>query len=459
MNTQVIKELIEQVKILDIPQKILDAHQQIELKNITIGEWELPKFNHHFSRMLLQLEKYLNTEEAEYQTEWAILTEIDPNNNSVSRYLAYLIDRTTHNDWNTLQLSVKWLIAYQVYFKFWNKSKEKIHDADTIRLEEITEEIKVAQKQIDRQKSILGEKIVAVDNKLAEIQAFLEQKQRDLELITEKREEILNKLAEVSQALIDINNYKGQAEAVRNQSHEFRDEIKRILEEVKGVISQYNTDTSILKANLEKSLNEAEKKLGTINDDYTHIKDKREYIDLKELDIIKLASKAGDGALGHTFSTREENIGKSVKRWMWATYIMIVLLFGWIFVVFTQIDNGTYSPEWLTPLIGTLKTVPAFIILIFIARQYTKERNLQEEYAFKSAIAMTLTAYADEIAREDDDERRTIIRETIEKVYKAPKITTERMNFWGASSRQKKEYFDTLTNVLKEVAEKISTAK
>ena len=43
------------------------------------------------------------------------------------------------------------------------------------------------------------------------------------------------------------------------------------------------------------------------------------------------------------------------------------------------------------------------LLVGFVFNQYGKERNLQEEYAFKSAIAMTLTSYSQMLSEDDGD--------------------------------------------------------
>jgi hypothetical protein len=454
MNITGIKNQIDAIRTLDIKQKIISSHPEQKADKIMIGELKLPQFTHLFDRMLLQLESFIKYEDAEYISEYLVIQELDTTNNSVTNYLNHIIDHVNHNDWPQVHRGLKWLISFEAFYGFWTKSKDRIHDVETIKLKETAEEIEVVKIAVQQIMNKLEEKSSMLDAKAGELQNFILTKQQELDIINSKRDEINNKTTEANQLLITINDYKSQSENSKNLANEHKEEVKRILEEEKDVVTKFNAQANSLTAAQQVSLTEVEMRLGKIDEDYEHIKSKREYIDLKELDIIKLATKAGDGALGHTFGTREGNLGSRVTLWMILTFVMIAILFTWIFIVFYYLNDSIYSPDWINPLISAIKTIPAFIILAFVARQYTKERNLQEEYAFKSAIAMTLTAYADEIAREEDEDRREIIKETINKVYKAPRISTEKMNFMGMSSKQKKEYFETLTNTLKDVVEK-----
>lgn len=456
MNTANIKNLIDTIRSLDIKQKLIAGHPEIKADEIIVGELKLPKFIHLLERMLNQLEAFIQTEEAEYLSEFLVIQEIDKTNNSVSNYLTHVIQSTNLADWQQVGRGLKWLISFESFYGFWSRSKERIHDVDTQKIKEANEEIDIAKIAVQQLIDKLNEKNTVLDAKAVELQNFINSKQQELDIINSKRDEINNKANEANQLVITINEYKSQSENSKNLSNEHKDEAKRILEEEKEVVTRFKEQSNASITAIQVSLTEVEKRFVKIDHDFEHVKSKREYIDLKELDIIKLATKAGDGALGHTFGTRETNLGNRVRLWMILTFVMIGVLFGWIFIVFYFLNDSKYSPDWINPLISAIKTIPAFIIMAFIARQYTKERNLQEEYAFKSAIAMTLTAYADEIARETDKDRRDIIKETIGKVFKAPRISTEKMNFLGMGSKQKREYFETMTNTLKDVVEKSS---
>lgn len=56
--------------------------------------------------------------------------------------------------------------------------------------------------------------------------------------------------------------------------------------------------------------------------------------------------------------------------------------------------------------------------MYYCISQYNKERNFQEEYAFKSASALTIKAYADilnEVSKKDE-----LVFEAVNNLYKSP---------------------------------------
>ena len=72
---------------------------------------------------------------------------------------------------------------------------------------------------------------------------------------------------------------------------------------------------------------------------------------------------------------------------------------------------------------------------------------------------MTIMAYADVIDTDSENPHRIeIIKQSIDTVYKIPKITTERMGI-GISSKARKEAFDNLNNVTKTLSEAIQNIK
>ncbi len=64
----------------------------------------------------------------------------------------------------------------------------------------------------------------------------------------------------------------------------------------------------------------------------------------------------------------------------------------------------------------------------FVFKQYTKERNLQEEYAFKAAVANTVKAYSDLLQNEDSEQnisKQNMLKKAIEQLHIPPKLYHE----------------------------------
>ena len=133
---------------------------------------------------------------------------------------------------------------------------------------------------------------------------------------------------------------------------------------------------------------------------------------------------------------------------------MSVLTGVWIVIVFTCLLPH-FTNEWLNIMISILKTSPAFILLGFVFSQYKKERNLQEEYAFKSAVAMTLTAYSEMLSESDDPKnisRQQMLLKSIEMVYNQPQIYPAKSEpLFSFNTKSLKETIETLSEAVKNI--------
>jgi hypothetical protein len=86
----------------------------------------------------------------------------------------------------------------------------------------------------------------------------------------------------------------------------------------------------------------------------------------------------------------------------------------------------------------------------FVFNQYNKERNLQEEYAFKSAVAMTLTAYSNMLENKDEEGNKTrqeMLLKSIEQLYNQPRIHSQTRE--SKSTNQLKEVIQSLSDVVR----------
>lgn len=74
-------------------------------------------------------------------------------------------------------------------------------------------------------------------------------------------------------------------------------------------------------------------------------------------------------------------------------------------------------------------TLPILVLVVFCLQQYGRERRAEEEYAFKSAISLSLVPYKDLIERviglETDPEYSKFLTDTIRQIYNPPRLNKE----------------------------------
>lgn len=124
------------------------------------------------------------------------------------------------------------------------------------------------------------------------------------------------------------------------------------------------------------------------------------------------------------FQSRQNEIAKSKNRWVWAIATLVVISAGvtiWI-AHEAQFYNANSFAFWVKLSL----TVPLGFALTFCTVQYNRERRLEEEYAFKSSISVSLNPYRDliqtivEKAGGDLNKYADFIVDTVRSVFTPP---------------------------------------
>lgn len=147
--------------------------------------------------------------------------------------------------------------------------------------------------------------------------------------------------------------------------------------------------------------------------------------------------KATGFSLFHSFQTRQEALRKSKRYWVFALAGLVAasILLS-VYVIYTTTDiNAAFS-------LKLSMSLPLIFAITFCTIQYSRERKLEEEYAFKSNISISLVPYQELVeklvSKEQPDERQryvAFIIDAITKVFTSPteKVfeSTEKKNVLG----------------------------
>lgn len=106
-----------------------------------------------------------------------------------------------------------------------------------------------------------------------------------------------------------------------------------------------------------------------------------------EKDIKDKLAKATGITLFHSFEARQKRI---IGHWIWLAIGLLVLV-GSLWFAHDLLTNVNSLDVAFFVKLGF--TLPALAVVGFALRQYSRERRLKEEYAFKSAISLSLEAY------------------------------------------------------------------
>lgn len=416
-----------------------------DFESISIGRYPVDKFVKFYNNAILYLEAELKTDNFYFYPIQAAAQPIA--NINLSTVLTTILTHLQNNDIPQIPGVIDQLITYENYFGFWRLTSHKIHDIKEEEVKELSDRIKLLTKNFEKSIGRLTTTYDQLVTEKKELNEFIIIKKKELETITQS-------LQSVKSIVQEIETLKSNA---INKDTEISGLIKNINDKISQVqmdITNYQESYGIIENNwedLEKSVNtNIDSAIKNLELSKKHI----EFAESRKEQIEKLTGMAADGALGSKFHDREDKLTKKIPFWRNAIIGTTIVSIVWVVVVFTCLP-ALFKNEWVNLGVNLLKTVPAFILLGFVFKQYSKERNLEEEYAFKSAVAMTLTAYSQMLAEKDvegNKSRQEMLIKTIEQLYAQPVIHHEKSErLFLFSTKKLKDSVSDLSEAIKNI--------
>lgn len=246
-----------------------------------------------------------------------------------------------------------------------------------------------------------------METKKSELDSLLGAARQSGEQTTNALNDARNKLNEVISIESQVNQKLQTIEQSRVSAAQKEEETKNKLE----VISQIHTEAENKKAEIEKLKSETEELLEKNNEQSEKISD--------------LLQKAAAGSLFNSFNVRKIEFESAAKFWrLMIGGSIVILVLGATYIAWLAQRSEVLSHAFLLKFSVAL---PVIYWLIFSTRQYTKNKRLEEEYAFKSAISLSLEAYRDLIKKESGEPTKQevvpFITEAVEKIFSSPSIS------------------------------------
>jgi len=306
------------------------------------------------------------------------------------------------------------------------------------------EEYKSQSRRISRLLKSKEEKLKKLNDKLIEDLAKLN---RTIDVKTKQLATIESELETSKSNSKSITNIKSQVESTQT--------------EIKGIDSKLN----LLNKNAEAKYNDI---LGQITPFRDSLKELQGDLNAKKVEI-ETWEKGLEGIKSQTVTINEElkkllnpAIAKNLlvtfknrKKWLfWTKIIWAFLAIIATYGVYSMTDNvlGTadLSKVNLEQTVSILiKLIPFIVVLYFSLRQFSRNRLLEEEYAFRESIATSLMAYAEQI-KNDPMAKDELIKETVNKLYTSPLLTLNKRRTSNESDKIDKDILDKITNIIKE---------
>lgn len=457
MNQQEAQIVIGQAKQIDnfdfeaIIKRVYPT--RTDLENIVIGQLSLQEFLHLskrvFGHFISELKDRYN-----YIIIPFTFTNIQLGQANLDGQIqGYFANLNGHN-FAAAENILFWLTSYQIENGFYNKTSKRQTEHTTNNVSKLSEKLSLLE--------------INIENKLKEVHTLyseLETNKKEIQtLISQKRDE----LATITSSITTSTTQSNQINDLLNKSTEQSTRMTTIVEqqEVTKVLSDkklldletlYTKTNTDLSSNIKSIFGQIQEFKQQDSDNAEHLKfveGKREFFEERIEYLQNLIGKEVGANLFKTFKFRKDELEKPVIFWRWAVPVMTVVTIVWIFFLFNhQPDIIDINLWWQAFAVNTLKSIPAIFLLFFAINQYRKERNFQEEYAFKSAVALTIDAYAGCLANVDN--RNKLIMEAVLGIYKTPiddkKVSSDKIKSTTA--------LDTIKSMADTTKELIKNAK
>lgn len=342
---------------------------------------------------------------------------------------------------------VKSLVYFEMRCGFWDQPKRIELGIRESSLKILEQRAELILSHIDARESKINLLIDGLETQKNEIEKLINTKKQELETLKNNQSEsnvILEKIKGAQQTATSVQSaietLNGEANnivtALKNAQTHIIDQIdvnKETIAQSKKALEDFNTD--------------AQYKISRITSDFDSVSNNAE-------EVRKMMGYIADGTLSHSFNKRKEDLSTQITKWFWSSVIISALAIGWVCAVFFWLSADTGS-EWADILINGIKSSPLFLLLGFSISQYQKERNLMEEYAFRESVAVTLTAYLEQMPEKEDDDKRKLLISTVEQLYTKPVIANRE---YGLLKFDSKDLSDT-SKTLKELVETLLNRK
>lgn len=369
--------------------------------------------------------------------------------------LASLVRRITSNfistDYNQAATETNRLVHYELQNGFWNRNKRTGPDTNQATLNALEKKALLTLSHIAARKEkieALIEKLESAEERVGSLIDTQNEQIAKAQQDKEKAQQILNDMQLVQERASDK---KKSIDTLNDKADDIIAELEKSQDKIEEQIKTNDRTISASEDALADFRKNAESNLQTIQSDYNNVSENADEV-RKMMHFIK------DGALAHSFNIRTRAIRNAVIAWGICSFLSAIILGLWIYFVFTCINTPVASDASTANsaaailanlVINIVKTSPIATLFVFSLAQYKKERHLQEEYAFREAVAVTLTAYLDQLDGEEDEHKRSLLLATVEKLYTKPVLIGDQNLSISLSSKDIAEAMRNLGNALK----------
>ncbi|NIM04038.1 MAG: hypothetical protein GTN69_00090 [Armatimonadetes bacterium] len=216
-----------------------------------------------------------------------------------------------------------------------------------------------------------------------------------------------------------IDALLGQAKSSRQQISTFEEDLKALYSDAQDFRERIAKTEKQAQIMITETRESAEESIKNNND---RIESLIERLESDEKRIEDALEKATGASLFDSFNTRKDQISKG--KWLWAGAAMLLGIGTIALVAFLSFTCKELAPLFYFKLGLAL---PIAGLIWFCIAQYNRERRLEEEYAFKSNISLSLVPYKglvedalDTSQRASKDKYAQFLVDSVDNVFRPP---------------------------------------
>lgn len=437
---QSILDAIVEFEKADFETPFKNKYKDIEtLNSIVIADYSIAELFAMAKRSVSQLKEFLEN------GNWQIIpSDSIPiplyGNITLRNVVINITNYLNSTSYDQVVAQIKPLVYFEMMCGFWDQPKRielGIRDSSLKTLEQRAE---LTMSHIDAREDKVKLLIDELESNKAEIEKLINTKKQELETLKNNQSESNHILKDIQGTSKSATAELSAIETHNKKAQTILDELETAQKKVEEQIKTSNTNITDSQNALDDFNSDAASKIAQIKSDYDSVSNNAE-------EVRKMMGYIADGTLSHSFNKRKDDLLKQITKWFWASMIITILAIGWVCAVFFCLSANTGS-EWADILINGIKSSPLFLLLGFSISQYQKERNLMEEYAFRESVAITLTAYLEQMPEKEDNDKRKLLISTVEQLYTKPVITNKEYGLLKFDSKDLSETSKTLKELV-----------
>lgn len=427
-----IKSYVREIRYFDIDQYIIGKFPDTPLENVMFGNYNALEFKKLYKSII-------NRFEALMQSNMVLMlpTSYFPNGseNNIIGVLSGLVSSISNKNNQGIFNCVRYIFEYCIQFGNWERNITDKPSITQENIESLAEEIKLFQKKLEQE-----------NNRINALRVEYSKSKNDLNNkiteITEFYNTIKDKAKNANEYDASIRSYLSSSEANKNTIETLKTNIATLEQKIAENIEDYKKQVEDIVTQNKHSLSlsiEAE--------------DLQKKILSQKQEVENLIGAAADGSLGTHFRERKNQIQMNVITLIVLVIASLIATTAWVFKVFYGFDIN--NSDWVHFVINILRTSPAWFLVWWLISRYSKERKLQEEYAFKSAIAMTMREHSKLLKATDSgdvdkrDSQQIMLLKALDNIY-SPPDTKQSKEGDNINPKNVEGFISKLTELIKE---------